>query len=299
MIGIPWGPEDIHKGYHVGQPINFCFDTQEMIRTRTMDPAAWFADNFDQWLNNLPWNDRLYCCMHQECGEFFIRPGKDRTDEGPGGSNAEQVQAMIDMQRDWIRYAKSKGVTIMTLPEAVEEYERAARGVTIPSTLLTTDKYHGTITWYTAPYPDGVGFLQPGPAGHYPDTLFHCDQECLLVFVHPELTPRTLLDYTAETVTPINRPYPDEQLKPNITGWHTVREGDTRTYTYNIQSWLALPYGLAEWGDFKGWEVAETNAQSARIIDDRVMLIRMAMQPTSPYVPDECKYWVKLRRAGP
>jgi len=303
IVGTPWTLRDLHKCYHLGQAINFCFDTIEQIRSRTLcwgENVTFFEDTIDELVHNLPWNERMYLCFHDETDEPYIPSGQDCS---PWGITREESEAMYEIWRQTVRYARRQGARAMTLPEAIEDYMTQAGGKTLPSTILTSDKHHGAVRCYTHPLPEGVKTGEFGPAGHFPDTLFHCDDECQLVFVHPEMRPRTVLDYTAQHEVAGNKPYPAEQVQPTILDWRTERKGDTRSYTYRIQSWYPLPYGIAEWGDFRGWEVVETNGLWAKLVDDRVMLVRMNIETkggTSHEVNEEAskgyEFWVNLKR---
>jgi hypothetical protein len=287
LVGTPWTLRDLHKCYHLKQAINFSTDPHEQIRSRTLDwggNITFFQELFDELAANTPWNDRVYCCLHEEAHGPFVPAGCNESGEG---ASPEEGEAMYEVIRHWLRYAIARGATKTTLPHAVAEFrERAADGITIPSTLLTRDKFHGSIVHYVQPRPARVPNKSLAFAGHFPDTLFHFDNECQLVFVHPNIQPETVLDYRRPHRVSDNRPYPAEQVLPNICDWRMERTGDRRIYRYAVQSWYDLPYGLAEWGDFRGWHVESTSARWAKIIDDRVMLIRCNLH-TQGRTPEE------------
>lgn len=275
VMGAPWTLRDLHKVYHLGNAINFGIDPIEMIRSKTLcrgEDITFFQDLFDELLANLPWNDRLYCCLHEEADGPFVPPGKSESAEGAAPQDSEAMYRMI---KEWLAYARRRGATITTLPEAVLNYQKAAGGRTIPSTILTRDKMHGSIKWYADPIPRGIQHGNMGPAGHFPDTLFYYDADCQLVFVHPDSLPRTVLDYRAQHEVEKNQPYPKEPVSPTLVDWQHLRQGESRTYRYRIQSFYSMPYGVAEWGRFDGWKVAETNTLAAKIIDNQVLLVRM------------------------
>lgn len=275
VVGSPWTVRDLHKCYHLGNAINFGIDAIEMIRSKTLcrgKDITLFQDLFDELLANVPWNERVYCCFHEEADGPYIEPGKSESVEG---AKPDDSAAMYEMMREFVRYAKRRGVTITTLPAAVEEYRKVAGDWTMPSTLLTRDKHHGLINWYADPIPTGIRHGSFGPAGHFPDTLFHYDKDCQLVFVHPDVLPRTVLDYRTQRAVGRNEPYPKNPVSPTLIDWQHLREGDTRTYRYRLQSFYSTPYGLAEWGRFKGWRVAATDGLWAKIIDEEVLLVRL------------------------
>ena len=237
--------------------------------------VTFFQDTLDELVHNLPWNERIYLCLHDEPQEAYVAPGQKQNADGITPVKSE---AMYEMMRQFIRYAKSRGAAVMTLPQAVDDYKKTAGKTVLSSTLLTTDKFHGRVVHYNPPFPDGIKAWDFGPAGLFPDTLFHFDQDCQLVFVHPEMVPRTILNYMPEPEVLNNAPYPTVQPRPTLLDWKTRREGDMRTYFYRVQSYYETPFGLAEWGDFREWEVVETNALWARIIDDRVLVVRMNLE---------------------
>jgi hypothetical protein len=303
IVGVPWTLRDLHKCYHLKQAITFSTDPIDQIRAKTLDwgtNITIFQDLFDELLVNLNWNERIYCCLHEEANGPFIYTGKDRSDEG---ATPEESEAMYEMIRLRLRYAKKRGATLTTVPEAVAEFKKlTSKGITLPSTLLTHDKFHGSMVHYVQPMPPGVPHKGLSSAGHFPDTLFHFDNECQLVFVHPETMPKQVLNYKAQYFPEGNRPYPQEQVLPNLLDWKTKREGDTRTYHYTIQSWYSMPYGIAEWGDFRGWQVENTNGLWAKIIDDRVLLLRCNLEAhgdTAEQINEAAvagfTYWVSLR----
>jgi hypothetical protein len=274
VIGVPWTLRDLHKCHHLGQAINFAMDPIEMIRSATLckgQDITFFQDLLDELISNLPWNERVYCCLHEEANGAWIAPGKEVSDEGATRGDSEDMYRMMS---EWLRYAKAQGVTMTTIPRAVKDYREIAGGKTLPSTLLTRDKFRGRIRHYVPPLPDGVRFWEMGPAGSFPDTLFHFDGECQLVFEHPHLLPITVLDYRAQHDASPNRPYPKETAAPRLLDWRNLRQGNERTLSYRLYGYCSMPFGITEWGDFRGWEVLSTNATSARIIDERVLLLR-------------------------
>ena len=278
VVGAPWTIRDLHKCYHLGNAINFGIDPIEMVRSKTLctgNDITLFQDLYDELLANTPWNDRVYCCLHEEAGGPFVPPGKTHSVEG---ASLADSQAMYDMIKAWLAYARKNGATITTLPQAVDQYREAAKGKTMSSTLLTKDKMHGSINWYADPLPRGIQHGNMGPAGHFPDTLFHFDDECQLVFVHPDVLPRTVLNYRAQHEVGPNQPYPKVQVSPTLVDWQHSRQGDSRTYRYRIQSFYSMPYGVAEWGRFEGWELAQTNTVTAKIVDNQVLLVRFNIE---------------------
>ncbi len=303
MVGIPWTLRDLHKVYHTGQAINFAFDPIEMIRSRNLDwgrNITYFQKAFDELVANTPWNERVYCCLHEEANGPFIFPGKQRSDEG---ADKRESEAMYDMIAAWLRFAKQRGATVMTLPQAVADYKAQSGDRVMPSTLLTRDKFHGRIRYYIPPFPPGVRADEFGTAGHQPDTLFHFDQDCQLVFVHPEILPRHVLNYQAEHVVDRSKPYPKEQVLPALLDWKCSRKDDLQLYEYVIQKWYNMPFGLVEWGDFDDWEIVETNGISAKIINRRALFLRvnLTIQDTSRQKANEQankgqEFFVKLRR---
>ncbi len=303
LVGIPWTLRDLHKVYHLRQPINFCIDPIEMIRSKTLDYGeniSYFQDILDELIANTAWNERVYCCIHEEADGPFIFPGCNFSNEG---ANPEESEAMYKMMAAWVRYAKSQGVTVMTLPEAVSDYKNIAGKKSLSSTLLTRDKTHGSVRHYIAPLPPGIKAGDMGSAGHFPDTLFHYDDECQLVFVHPDPMPKLVLDYTKEYIPDYNRPYPSEQNLPILFDWKTKRNDSERIYEWTVQSYYAIPSGIAEWGNFQNWKVEETNGQYAKIIDNRVLFVRIDLleQTGSPEIVNReakegRKYWVRLKR---
>ena len=303
LVGIPWTVRDLHKAYHTRQPINFCIDPIEMVRSGTLcwgENITYFRDLLDELIRNTGWNERVYCCLHEEANGPFIAEGKGESDEG---ATPEQSEAMYQMITEWLRYAKGQRVTIMTLPEAVADYQKISNKETLPSTLLTRDKHRGRIRYYVPPFPPGTTRGEMGPAGNYPNTLFHCDQDCQMAFVHPEILPRYVLDYRAQHAYEPNRPYPEEPVLPTVVDWICQRDGKTRVFAYQLQFWSDMPFGVTEWGDFRGWEIQETNGLYAKIIDDCVLFLRMDLANVEK-TPREVRhrgivgrnYWVRLRR---
>lgn len=273
VIGIPWTVRDIHKTYNLNQAINFCIDPIEHIRTRTLDKGddiSFFQNLFDELLKNTAWNERVYVCVHEECDGPFIFPGDERSHEG---ATPEQSELMYGMMKNWVRYAKSRGATIMTLSEAVEDYKKVSKGGVLSSTLLTTDKHHGRIFQYVLPPTKGTKIGEFGDAGTFADSVFHYDEDCMLVFRSPSLQPETVLNYKAQNITP-SGPYLREPTLPCLLDWKCTRTDNQKTFEYWVSSWASLPYGLFEWGDFEGWKIKETNVDSVKMVGNRGMLLR-------------------------
>lgn len=308
MVGTPWTLRDLHKCYHLKQAINFCADPNEQVRSRNLcwgENITFFQDLLDELISNLPWNRRIYCCLHEEAHGPFIPPGKNHSEEDKR-TGPEQSEAMYEMIRRWVRYAREQGARMTTLPEAVADYQAEAKGKVIPSTLLTRDKFHGPVVHYTQPMPEGVPQWNFSSAGNFPDTLFYYDAECQLVFTHPHLLPRQVVNYKARYPLIGNKPYPREDVLPNLVDWSVRRESDIKIFSYRIQSYYSMPYGIAEWGDFRDWEVDSTNADSVHLIDNRVALLRFELAPkgkTSEEINEESDkgfvFWFKLRRKKP
>ncbi|MBE6872166.1 MAG: hypothetical protein E7491_09510 [Ruminococcaceae bacterium] len=302
IIGIPWTLRDIHKTYSLNQAINFCTDPIEHIRTKTLDKGdniSFFQNLFDELLENTAWNERVYACIHEECDGPFIFSGKETSNEG---ATAEQSELMYGMMRNWIRYAKRRGATVMTLAEAVEDYKAVTKGGVLPSTLLTRDKHHGRIFQYVLPPSKGTDLGEFGDAGNFPDTIFHYDKDCMLIFRSPSMQPETVLDYKTQTVTEKGG-YPRQQELPYIRGWECNRTDDEKTFEYRLSSWVSIPYGLFEWGNFEGWKVKATNFDEVKIIGNRGMLLRFEInlkEKTAMEINDEMargmKYFVTLER---
>ncbi len=297
VVGAPWTVRDLHKSFHLKNAINFGVDPIEFVRSKTLDRGSditFFQTMFDEWMANLPWNDRLYFCLHEEAGGPYIVPGDTHSAEG---ADKEMSESMYQIMRLQLRYIKNSGATITTLPQAVADYKKFAAQKTLSSTLLLTDKHHGSIVWYADPIPRGVRHGGFGPAGHFPDTLFYYDDECQLTFVHPDVLPRQVLNYKAQYAVPYNKPYPVEFSTPTLVDWAHTRSGSDRTYTYTLQSFYSMPFGLTEWGRFEGWEVAETNGLWAKIIENRVLLIRMDLDVEKlSHNERHLSYWVKLKK---
>ena len=281
VTGIPWTLRDLHKCHHLGQAINFSVDPIEMIRSGTLcrgENITFFQDLLDELISNLVCNQRIYCCLHEEANGAWIAPGKKVSDEGATPKDSEDMYRMMS---EWLRYAKAQGVTMTTLPHAVKDYRTLTQGGTLPSTLLTRDKFRGRIRHYVPPLPEGIGYWDFGPAGNFPDTLFYFDGACQLVFEHPHLLPTTVLNYRAQHEVALGRPYPREPVTPRLLESTNVRRGQERTLTYRLYCYFSMPFGIAEWGDFRGWKVASTDALSARIIDDRVLFLRFDFENTA------------------
>lgn len=302
MVGIPWTLRDLHKGYHLQQPINFSMDPIEMVRSGTLcsgENITYFRNVLDELIENTAWNERVYCCLHEEANGPYIAEGKEKSDEG---ATPEQSASMYRMMGEWLRVAKNSGVSVMTLPQAVSDYQSIAKGTTLPSTILTSDKHHGSVIYYVPPLPQGARLWQLGPAGNFPNTLFHYDQECQMVFVHPDILPSYLLNYREQHSWEEGRPYPREQVLPTLLDWECQRNDNTRLYSYQVQFWRDMPFGVTEWSNFRGWEVDETNCLYAKIIDDRLLFLRMDLRNEFQAGRENRhraiigkQYWVKLR----
>ncbi len=297
VVGAPWTVRDLHKCFHLKNAINFGVDPIEFVRSKTLDRGSditFFQTMFDEWMANLPWNDWLYFCLHEEVGGAYIAQGDTHS---PEGADKEMSAQMYEMMRLQFRYIKNSGATITTLPEAVAEYKKTADKKTLSSTLLLGDKHRGSILWYADPIPPGIRHGSFGPAGNFPDTLFHYDNECQLTFVHPEVLPRQILNYKAQYAVQPNKPYPVEFSSPTLVDWAHKRDGSEQTYSYKLQSFYSMPFGLAEWGRFEGWQVAQTNGLWARIIDNRVLLLRLDLNVEALAHNDRhTAYWVKLKK---
>lgn len=306
IIGIPWTARDVHKGFHLGQSINFCTDPMETVRSRTLgnkEHITFYQELLDELLMNTQWNDKVYFCVQEEANNIFMDKGQTITLEG---ASLEDTETMKSLLKQLIRYVKDIGATVMTLPEAVADYKKASKGAVIPSTLLTTDKYHGSIYYYVMPFPRGSKSNEMGFAGHFPDSVFHFDEDCMLIFDQPSIVPHTVLNYKSQYDVLPNHPYPKEPNLPNLFDWDVIRKDDTKKYSYRFTSWYSMPFGFVEWGNFKGWEVLDSNCLEVKILDDRAMFMRFDIDvnkvsdlEANVDMANGYGIWVELRKCKP
>jgi len=303
IIGIPWTVRDVHKGFHLGQSINFCTDPMEIVRSRTLcddSHITFFHELLDEMILNTQWNDRVYFCVQEEANNIFLDEGQEHTLEGASKENTETMKSLLIRL---IRAVKESGASVMTLPEAIADYKATSNNGVIPSTLLTTDKYHGSIYYYVMPFPRGSKPNEMGFAGHFPDSVFHFDKDCMLIFDQPSVTPHTVLNYKAQYDVLPGRPYPVEPNLPNLYGWDVRREGDIKQYTYSFTSWYSMPFGFVEWGNFENWEVCDSNCLEVKILNDRAMFARFNIEvdrksdlDANVEMANGYRVWVRLKR---
>jgi len=238
VVAVEWTARDLLKSFHSGNPCLYSTDPNDVARggiCSWRDIGYWrgLADNY---LRNTRYNEQVFLLQHQEAHEM-------ERNEGWYCYTEEDIREAAVMLDEFVRYLKPH-VSMMTLAEAVRTY-RERNEYTPASYMLWED------TPNPRPNPDYTWNTCPGP---WPKTFLYYDRGAQMMFIDGQVQPVCIRNYArkwdADNYYAESR-IPRPRLVKN-TRYHWSREVEVF-----VDSPSPMPYGLALWGDYSLYQIAE------------------------------------------
>jgi hypothetical protein len=213
----------------------------------------------DNYIRNTRYNEHVFLLQHQEahemeCSDFC----KCYTEE-----DVREAAVMLDRFVAHVR----EHVTMMTLPEAVQFYR---------------DTYSGTPSSYmlwedtpTRPYnPD---YAWSTPCGPWPKTFLHCDTGAQMMFIEGKVEPVCIRNYGRAWKA---GEYFAEPHIPACRLIHDTRFAWSREILLRVDSPCAMPYGIALWGDYSLYQIANApGLVEGKMMPRELLHLRYNLQP--------------------
>lgn len=261
VAALEWTARDLLKSFHSGNPCLYSTDPNDAARGGL---CAW--DRIDYWraladnyIRNARYNRQVFLMQHQEAHEMERHDGwRCYTDEDIAEATV-MLEAFVKHIRPHVR--------MMTLTEAVRAY-RAENERSASSYMLWQDTKHAR------PNPDYTWNTCPGP---WPKTFFFYDCDAQMAFVDGEVQPRLLRNY--------RRDWDAAQFfaEPHIPRPRLVRNVQytwSREIEVSVQSPAAMPYGIALWGDYSLYQIAESPGLiEGKILPRELLFLRFDLNP--------------------
>ena len=283
VLGVEWTQRDLNKAtdIHSGDPCVFSMDPDDVrervVYGRNID---YWRQFLDEYLRNTEWNDFIPFIVHQESHEMNWAFSW----KGPWGMDEEQafIRARKGYNLDaealdeFFKYAKSKNVSFMTLPQMAAAYQRKYPSVTPPHYMVFRDIPTQTPLRYASP---GAP-VHPGP---YPLSFFFFDNECQMVFEDTLRLPRVIFNYTHQYASGHLGAYPREAFIPGIVSFtKNFSDGEeTWKITVSNPNSYVVPMGITEWGDYSNYELAKASdtVKEVKRIGNTLEFIRFNAAP--------------------
>ncbi|MBW7453293.1 hypothetical protein ACFOLF_36445 [Paenibacillus sepulcri] len=259
VVACEWTARDLNLTFHSGSPCIYSTDPNDVLRAGLCsgDNIDYWKNVFQDYLANTDHNDRIYFLQQQEGHEMEYT---EQFSVFPAGD----VEACSEMLDRFFGYISTFGITITTLPQAIEEYH-ARNSVTAPVFMLTRDtQIRPQINEYTMTL-GGVG------SGPWPDTFLYYDHECQMAFVEGENRPHLLRNYVGKGN--MNEDFIEKTPSVFVTRYD--KTGDRIDIEYKVNIWSPMPYGLVYWEDLNGYEIESCpDGVKTKLIKDRLVFLR-------------------------
>jgi hypothetical protein len=256
IIGMEWTARDLLKSFHSGNPCLYSTDPNDVARGGI---CAW--ENIDYWkgmadnyLRNTRYNDFVFLLQHQEaheteCNEFFQC------------YTEEDIREANIMLEEFVKHIKASA-RMLTLHEAAELY-RENFEKTSSSYMLWED------TPVCRPNPDYAWSTAWGP---WPKTFLHYDRGAQMMFVEGQVHPVCIRNYS-RALAPGE--YFSEPLIPRAKLVSNTQLSWDREVEVKVQSPSAMPYGIALWGDYSLYQIAEApGLLEGKILSRELLFLR-------------------------
>ncbi len=283
VLGVEWTQRDLNKAtdIHGGDPCVFSMDPNDVreggiIHGRNID---YWKQLLDEYLRNTEWNDFIPFIIHQESHEmdwgyswkFVFGQDEDKAFvEARKRYNLDV--ASLD---EFFKYAKSKNLPFMTLPQMATAYQRKYPSVTPPHYMLFRD--------IPVPDPKPRSPNTPVHPAPYPLSFFFFDAECQMVFEDALRLPRLIFNYIHQHASGHLGPYPREASIPGIVSFakHFSDGEETWKITVSNPNSYVVPMGITEWGDYSNYELvkASDTVQDVKRIGSTLEFIRFNAVP--------------------
>lgn len=261
VIGMEWTARDLLKSFHSGNPCLYSTDPNDVARGglcswENIDYLKSMADNY---LRNTRYNEHVFLLQHQEAHEM------ERSELCQCYTVEDVREAAIMLDR-FVEYIKPKA-TMMTLQEAArlyrEEYEH------------TESSY---MLWEDSPTPPyNPDYAWSTPCGPWPKTFLHYDRGAQMMFIEGKVEPVCIRNYA--------RPwkageYFSEPEIPRARLIHNIRYGWSREVLIEVDAPHEMPYGIALWGDYSLYQIAEAPGMiEGKMMSRELLFARYDLKP--------------------
>lgn len=259
IVASEWTARDLNLSYHTGSPCIYSTDPDDVYRAGlcTGENIEYWKKIFHEYLENTENNEYVFFHQQQEAHEMEI---SDKFSVWP----PEQMEESEKMLDSFFRYITGYGITVMTLPRAIELYH-AKNESTAPCYMLTRDSgIRPKVNDYTMTM-GGIGL------GPWPETFLYYDSQCQMAFIKGECAPRLLRNYIGKW----NMEEDFRENTPQVFVTEYCKSEERIKIIFEIGYWSPIPFGLTYWDDLAGFEVISVKgAPEAKIIQDRLVFLR-------------------------
>lgn len=256
IIGMEWTARDLLKSFHSGNPCLYSTDPNDVARGAL---CSW--ENIDYWkamagnyLRNARYNEHVFLLQHQEAHEM------ERA-EGWRCYTAEDIRETAVMLDAFAAHIKGSA-TMLTLQEAARLY-RGAYAHTASSYMLwedsPTQRFNADYAWST-------------PRGPWPKTFLYYDRGAQMMFIEGKVEPVCIRNYA---LTSRREKYFAEPEIPRTRLVRNTQFGWAREFEISVSSPRRMPFGLALWGDFSLYQIAEApGLLEGKILSHELLFLR-------------------------
>ncbi len=255
-VAMEWTSRDLLKAFHSGNPCVYSSDPNDparagLCRWENIDYWKAFADNY---IRNTRYNEQVFLVQEQEAHEM------ER-----GGTwfcyTEEDIREAAVLLEEFVKHIKPHA-TMMTLAEAVRAY-KAQNEKTASSYMLWEDTPHAPLN------PD---YAWDTCAGPWPKTFMHYDCGAQMMFVQGQVRPVCIRNY--------NRPwdnvgYYEEPVIPRPRLEYNTQYHWSRELSVSVEAPCDMPYGMALWGDYSLYQIAEApGLVEGKILQRELLFLR-------------------------
>ncbi|HEO71376.1 MAG TPA: hypothetical protein ENN80_08940 [Candidatus Hydrogenedentes bacterium] len=256
VIGMEWTARDLLKSFHSGNPCLYSTDPNDVARGgicswENIDYWKGLADNY---IRNTRYNGHVFLLQHQEAHEM------ERSEHFMCYTDEDIRESVIQLDA-FVRHIKDKAV-MMTLPEAAHLYR---------------ERYEATPTSYmlwedTPTPPHNPDYAWNMPCGPWPKTFLYYDRGAQMMFIEGKVEPVCIRNYARPWEPASYFAEPDiprvRLVKNSQHSWH-------RELALSVMAPRAMPFGLALWGDYRLYQVAEApSLLDAKILAPELLFLR-------------------------
>lgn len=255
VVGCEWTAHDLLKTLHSAAPWLYSLDPNDVARGGlcSWKDIDYWKTIADQYERNTRYNEHVFLQQHQEAHEMERGEWLCYTEE--------DIREAAVMLAAFVKYLQGKA-RFMTLADAVGLY-RGRYSETAPSYMLWEDvptrRYNLNYAWST-------------PHGPWPKTFLYCDRGAQMAFIDGKVEPVLLRNYA--------RPWKSGEYfaEPVIPRTRLVRDTRftwSRELEIGVDSPADMPYGLALWGDYSLYQIAEApGLLEGKILSRELMFLR-------------------------
>ena len=114
---------------------------------------------------------------------------------------------------------------------------------------------------------------------HYPDAFIYYDKDSMMFFDKNDPSPKRIYDYTKVTPENINdHSLPRSEDKGAVTVTK-LQTDDGYQFNIVIRAKETIPYGVALWGDYSGYQITCDEGFTAKTLGKEMVFIVMTAHP--------------------